>query len=322
MQTEVITRSIDLPTVSQENFFHSSELFKIVEQTSGLKPYMVIVKDKEDRVVAHLFAMLRRRWALLPPYLFTQGRVYGEGVYREDVDRQIGFNLMLKALSKCFHSKLCLYIEFSDLSKKMFGYKEFRKNGYFPISWMKIHNSLHSCHPKERLSTKYLNRILRTREPQIKVFETKDVERIKNVYKLLKTYYRFRLQRYLPSESFFHNVAKSKNGKIFVATYKEETVGGALVAVSNNNAYLWYVAAKEKRHPLLHPTFATVWKTIENAYLSNCRHIYFMNVGLPYRRNRYRDFILGFGGKPVSTYRWFHFTINWLNKIASWFFRE
>jgi hypothetical protein len=47
-----------------------------------------------------------------------------------------------------------------------------------------------------------------------------------------------------------------------------------------------------------------------------------MDVGLPFRRNPYRDFILSFGGKEVSTLRWFRISFRWLNKLASWLWRE
>ena len=51
-------------------------------------------------------------------------------------------------------------------------------------------------------------------------------------------------------------------------------------------------------------------------------HVYFMNVGLPFKRSSSREFILNFGGKPVSTYRWFRFTFDWLNRLLTWCFQE
>jgi hypothetical protein len=47
-----------------------------------------------------------------------------------------------------------------------------------------------------------------------------------------------------------------------------------------------------------------------------------MDVGLPFRHNPYRDFILSFGGKEVSTLRWFRINFRWANKLASWLWRE
>ena len=52
------------------------------------------------------------------------------------------------------------------------------------------------------------------------------------------------------------------------------------------------------------------------------QHIRFLDVGLPFRKNPYRNFILRFGGKEVSTYRWFRISIRWVNALASWLWRE
>ena len=47
-----------------------------------------------------------------------------------------------------------------------------------------------------------------------------------------------------------------------------------------------------------------------------------MDVGLPFRKNPFRDFLLRFGGKEVSSYRWFRISIRWVNRLASWLWRE
>ena len=45
------------------------------------------------------------------------------------------------------------------------------------------------------------------------------------------------------------------------------------------------------------------------------RHLEFMDVGLPFRKHGYREFVLRFGGKQSSTRRWFRFRWNWLNRV-------
>ena len=82
IEIRIITKSEELPPMDSRNFFHSPELFRICEKTSGQTPYMVVAKQ-DGVVIAHLLATLRRRGSLIPPYLFTQGRIYGEGEYNE-----------------------------------------------------------------------------------------------------------------------------------------------------------------------------------------------------------------------------------------------
>jgi hypothetical protein len=47
-----------------------------------------------------------------------------------------------------------------------------------------------------------------------------------------------------------------------------------------------------------------------------------MDVGLPFQKNPFREFILRFGGKEQSTYRWFRFGIRWINRLLTWLYRE
>lgn len=73
---------------------------------------------------------------------------------------------------------------------------------------------------------------------------------------------------------------------------------------------------------MLHPDTMAVWNAIQYAYEHNYNHIYFMDVGLPWHRNPFREFILSFGGKPVSKYRWFRFYSHTINKILSWLYKD
>jgi hypothetical protein len=107
-----------------------------------------------------------------------------------------------------------------------------------------------------------------------------------------------------------------------ITQYREKTIGCSATIFSENDAYLWYSASRRKSFAALHPNAVTFWNTIKAAHAAGCEHIRFMDVGLPFRKNPYRDFILSFGGKEVSTYRWFRISIRWVNALTSWLWRE
>ena len=142
----------------------------------------MVVAEDNGVVVAHLLAVLRRRGSLIPPYLFTQGRIYGEGEYSPDINKEEVFKLMLSAITQKLKHKLCLNIEFSDLSQKMFGYKHFKQEGYFPVHWMEVHNSLHSMPPEERLDEKMSERINRLIEQEVEFKQVLAYQRFLKLY--------------------------------------------------------------------------------------------------------------------------------------------
>lgn len=319
-QTAIYTRGDTLPTMDGGNFYHSPELFHIVERTPGQRPCMAVATDGQGRVVGHILVfLLRASWM---PLLYWQAHAYGEGDYAEDVNSEEVFGLLLEALVRRLRRRLCFFIEFSDISRKMFGYKYFRAQGFFPIPWQEIHNSLHSMDPHDRLQPKMLKKIGHIYQQGVVTREVTTEEDLDHFVHLVRGFYRWKVHRVVPPEKQIAEIYRSDNGRLFATLYKGRLIGGCVCVYSEGNAYLWYLASLRKRYARLHPATMTVWQAIIWAWKHNYAHIYFLDAGLPYPNNPFREFILRFGGKPVAKYRWFRFSIGWLNKLLSWIWKE
>ena len=122
-----------------------------------------------------------------------------------------------------------------------------------------------------------------------------------------------------PSIKFFQHLenqlTKGQQSKIFIVTYKEKIIGGSACIYSDDSAYLWFSGGMRKTYALQYPGILAVWKALDDAKQRGYRHLEFMDVGLPFRRHGYREFVLRFGGKQSSTRRWFRFRWNWLNRV-------
>ena len=154
---------------------------------------------------------------------------------------------------------------------------------------------------------------------------TKPVETLdefKAFSKLLRSHHWFKPKRYIPDDAFFREMMQQGMCQILITKYHDHVIGTTVTVFSDGDAYLWYSASRRKSYAPLHPNAVTMWATIKSAHSSGYQHIRFMDVGLPFRKNPYRDFILRFGGKEVSTYRWFRISIRWVNRLASWLWRE
>lgn len=320
--TTIYQHSGDLPDMEYHNFFHSKSLFMLYEQTPRQKPYMAVVRTSDGRVVGHLLAVVRQRASVFPPYIYRHCRIMGEGEYTGDAhDAGFFFAEAIRTLTRELHGRI-LYIELSHLSQKMFGYGQLRRYDYFPVHWMSIHNSLHSHAPEERLSEKMLHRIESAYAKGVITREAEGETELKACCKLLREHNLFKPKRYIPDDSFFCALITSGHGRLFVTVYKDIIIGCCVCAYSEDNAYLWYAAFRRKTFIMLHPDLLTIWHAIRDAYGRGCAHIEFMDVGLPLRKNPFREFILSFGGKPISTYRWFRFSPSWLNNFLSWIYRD
>ncbi len=316
----IITSSKDLPNKESQDFFQSNELFRIVETISGLTPYLVVAYDNEEEI-ARMMVMMRRRGSLVPPYLFTQARVYGEGEYVPGYDKQEIFGFMLRSITKRLIRRLCLYIEFSHMSTKMFAYREFRDNNFFPLRWMQVRNSLHSMAPEKRLTQKTIKRLINARKSNIETLVSNQNEDFAAFYKILKSKVGLKIRRFIPNEKLFLFLIEKECSKLFITKENDNIIGGCICVYSQKDCYLWFIASKtglkRKRSIAM-----TVWKAIKDAYDRGFHHISFMDVGLPFRKSPFREFILDFGGKPEGTYRWFRCSIGWINSLLSWIYKE
>lgn len=282
---------------------------------------MVVCSDESGKVLSNMLAVVRYRTSFIPPFFFMHCRIMGEGSYiKSEYRRDDLFGEMLSAITHKLN-KTTLYIEVSDISQKMFAYKQFRLSNYFPVKWMTIHNSLHSKTPEERISEKMIKRIENAYAKGV-TSETVETEKdLRDFNKLLRQHHWFKPKRYIPDSSYFTKLKETHRCQLFVTKYHNHVIGCSACVYGNEDAFLWYCAFRRKTYLTLHPDAVTIWHAIKYAHEKGYQHINFLDVGLPFQKNPFREFILRFGGKPVTTYRWFRCSISWINKLMHWIYQ-
>lgn len=146
-------------------------------------------------------------------------------------------------------------------------------------------------------------------------------EEVRAFSQMLHHVYSSKIRRHFPSRVFFlrmeEEMMKGKQSKIFIVTYKDKIIGGSACIYSEDSAYLWFSGGMRKTYALQYPGILAVWYALFDAKQRGYRHLEFMDVGLPFRKHGYREFVLRFGGKQSSTRRWFRFRWEWLNRILN-----
>lgn len=322
MSIRLVTSSGGLPQMQCHNFFHSVGFFKILEETAGMSPCMAVVQDKAGRVVAHMLAVINNRRTFLPPFFFRFGHVYGEGEYAAGSDVKLLFARMLALVTAKFRRSMCLYYEFSELSSKMFGYRAFKQNGYFPVPWQEVHNSLHSMLPAQRLGPRMQRLITISEQRGVSTGPASCDADVKAYVSLLRKHFMLKTRRHIPHSSLFGRITASGNGVNLITKHKGKVIGGCTLVFSGCNAYMWFLASRRKTCHHLYPAEACVWGALSYAHANGYDHLFFLDAGLPLKSSPYRDFVLSFGGKPVAKYHWFRLPVPCLNRLLSWAYNE
>ncbi len=233
------------------------------------------------------------------------------------------FNQMLTFLTRRMLRR-CFLIEFRNLDNALFAYNSFRQCGYFPINWLRIHNSLHSKAPYDRLSPSRRRQITQALRSGATIATAETEEEVRTLGRLLRRHYASQIRKHFPGLSFFPQLLRQQTeretGNIFVVKYKGRIIGGSVCLYSGDNAYLLFSGGLRKSHPKQYPGVLAVWAALSYAYDHGYHHMEFMDVGLPFKRHGYRDFLLRFGGAQYSTRRWFRFRWSWLNRLLTYFY--
>lgn len=311
----------DIPELPGNNTFHSIELFRIYEATQGYTP-LLIVASEDGKPVAKLLAAVRKSMRLFPPSIIKRCEVYGTGEYfDETTDKEYVFGEMLQRLTDEALRDAFL-IEFRNLENSLFGYKAFRQSHYFAINWMRVRNSLHNDRPIEaRFSPSRIRQIKKGLKNGATVREAQSQEEVREFAQMLHNNYSSKIRRHFPSREFFEHMegemTRNDRSKIFIVIYKDKIIGGSACIYSEDSAYLWFSGGMRKTYALQYPGILAVWYALADAKRRGYRHLEFMDVGLPFRKHGYRDFVLRFGGKQSSTRRWFRFSWEWLNGVLN-----
>ena len=307
-----------IPTLPEQSLSNSSELFQVYGQTPGYTPILVVASIDETPI-AKLQAVIRQSVRIFPPSLIKRCEIFGIGEYFNDTYSQEElFGLMLEHLTNEVQ-KDCFLIEFRNLPTALFGYKHFRRNGYFPINWIRVYNSLHNLSPEERLESKRKRQIYRSFKYGVTLQEAQTEEDKKTYLQLLKLHYSSKLRKHFPDTKLFQLLTQGSTtgsiSRIFTVKYKNRIIGGSFCMYSCDRAYLCFSFGLRKTFAWLHPNTMAIWAALIDAYQRGYPHFEFIDAGLPFQKVGYRNFILSFGGKQVSTRRWFRFRWEWINKL-------
>ena len=133
-------RSKDIPVLPGTNIFHSTELFRVLEQTPGYRPTLLVAWENE-LPIGKLLCITRRNARLTgfrkKTYAYGTGEYFNTPRKADEIFGEFLSYFTVKFQEQSF------FLEFRNLEEPLFGYRYFRQNGFFPVRWLRVRNSLH-----------------------------------------------------------------------------------------------------------------------------------------------------------------------------------
>lgn len=198
--------------------------------------------------VGKLLCITRRSTNLLR--FAEKSYAYGTGEYfPSSYPKEHIFQELLSYFTQQFAEKSFL-LEFRNLEEPLFGYRYFRQNGYFPIRWLRVRNSLHhdSLDKWMSMSTSRKRQIHQGLKNGAVIDVARTETDVQAFFSMLKHYYSPKIHRYLPDIGFFTTLLthSSHCGRIFIIRYKNKIIGGSVCLFSGEDAYLLFPGMRKR----------------------------------------------------------------------------
>ena len=324
MRIEIHTRSKMLPELIEGPALHSAPIFRVFELSKGCKPYMLIGYDEQGQEMGHILVVKHRSIRLIPPVLSYWYTINGEGAYRKEYGNTERERIFAMFLEKVFdmldfrHS----FIEVNNIEDSRFAYGTLSSHNFVPRRDRRLYISLHSKAPQDRLTRAYKAHIRNALNRGVTYSQATTTAEINEGLRLLRNYYRSKIQRNLPREKALRSLLHqpdgtlSKKARLFIVRCNDKIIGSSLCLYEEGRACLAYSCGLRKSHPLLYPGIMAIWAAISYAYENNYAHFEFLEArALPRIKHKFFATLQNYGGKQVGTLRWQRFKWSWINKI-------
>jgi lipid II:glycine glycyltransferase (peptidoglycan interpeptide bridge formation enzyme) len=301
-------------TVPGAHFFQGPVYARLVNESGIYRHGLVVVEQPDGQWAALISFILLHEHRYLFPVLTTRAVVYGGPVVVEsqtEQEKQQYVGLALSCLTNALKNR-CLYIQFRNFTDTS------HLSGIFESRGFRFSDRLNLLKPiasigKARmdLSSARRRQLRMSQENGLLVRPAETPEEIEKLYLLLKRLYSDKVRKPLPAKEFFHHffhlASKENCGKVLLAEYHGEIVGGIVTPYSpGKSSYEWYVCGLDKEYVnhKIYPSVALTWAAMEAGNAAGCTTFDFMGMGIPDKPYGVRDFKARFGGVWVNNGRW------------------
>lgn len=286
------------------NPFQTRHFYNFCNSTKGHKSIVLVVENDNDQYIAlcvvdfFCFSILKRD---IPIRAIVHG-----GPLLKDYHQHDGLAVLLENLNNEIERRVifteirnsCEYSIYKSV------YSQFKWD-YQP--WFNIRNNLNNKNLKTLLSSFKYNRRRETKltiKQGLTFEETKDLQDISKIYKLLLHLYKEEIGLPLASLQYFIDLLNSGLLIAFKVTDDKIVVGGSFCLLHNSEAiYTYYYCGKRDYRIQTFPTHLAVLAAIEYGVKNGMKYLDFMGAGRVDEEYGVRNYKLGFGGELIETGR-------------------
>jgi len=284
---------------ASSSWFQTPEAYDFYSSLNFLQSFVFGVAEN-DKLTGIVSGFIQSEGGILRKYFSRRAIVNGGALLSNNISDEALKQLLTYTRHEL--KKQAIYIEIRNF-KDFSGFKSnFEKAGfsYFP------HLNFHVPTPDLETCLKNLHA---SKRRDIKLSQKNGVEwglssskkDLESFYSLLKNLYSTKVKTPLFPVEYFERLMDRPNGRIFIAKYNDEVIGGsACVAFDNRILYEMFVCGMDGKYKNIYPSTAATWAAIEYAAVNGYDYFDMMGAGKPSESYGVREFKSRFGGTLVE----------------------
>lgn len=273
------------------NFFQTSLAFDFFNNLPGHEP-LIIAAIQNGKISGVLVAVIMKEQGL-KGYFSRRCIVWGGPLCNDPHT----FNILIKKLIENT-KKRCIYIEFRNLFDISNFKSSFKENETIFVEWLNYIVEISGIEGnKKKLNDSKKRQVNKSLKTGAIIHEAESKEEVEALYTLFKDLYSEKIKKPLPSFIFFERFFTAKSiGKIFIVSFENKVIGGAVCPIYKGRIYEWYVCGMDKEIKNVYPSVLATWAPIEYAAKNGLKYFDFMGAGSPDADYGVREFKAQFGG--------------------------
>lgn len=280
------------------NFFQTPDYIEFVSKLKNIES-VVLFAINADEILGILCGTLQKEGSGIKAYLSRRLVIEG-GPLIKGQDQEI-FKLLIKELLKKY-SKKSIYVEFRNLFsvdnfKDLLSAKNFKYLAYQNILIDTENETLDGL-----ISSMTYNRrreIRMSLKNDASYCEARNENDVIQLYDILNDLYKSKVNRPLPSLSFFLSIYKLSKGKVFIVLHNNKVIGGSFCFHSPNIYTLYYCGLRSYNKKIF-PTHLAVVAAIDYSIKNNLKYVDLMGAGIKNEKYGVREYKKQFGGNLVE----------------------
>ena len=281
------------------SYFQTPACYEFYESLSFLKPFVFAVA--EDEVITGLICgYIIGDGNLIKKFFSRRAIIPGGLLLHPEISDKALSQLLETAQSKLSSKSIFIEIRnYSDYSK----YKALIESNGFTYQ---PHLNFHVQSPDVESALKQLNTTKRrdvklSRKEGADWIDTKNMDDLKDYYKILNDLYKTRIKTPLFPYEFFEKLILNDQGKLLAVKYQNKVIGGSIcVTLPHVAVFEWFVCGLDGQVKNVFPSTLATWAGIEFAALNGFKRFDMMGAGKPDEGYGVREFKSKFGGELVE----------------------